>query len=61
MRDSRKSQMLWNNYRYRVEDDSIVIEDYCGEELDVSIPAEIEGLPGKEDCTGGIQHPRCND
>ena len=48
MRDSRKSQMLWNNYRYRVEDDSIVIEDYCGEELDVSIPAEIEGLPVKK-------------
>lgn len=40
--------MLWNNYRYRVEDDSIVIEDYCGEELDVSIPAEIEGLPVKK-------------
>ena len=53
--------MLWNNYRYRVEDDSIVIEDYCGEELDVSIPAEIERASGKEDCTGGIQHPRCND
>ena len=48
MRDSRKSQMLWNSYRYRVEDDSIVIEDYCGEELDVSIPAEIEGLPVKK-------------
>ena len=61
MRDSRKSQMLWNNYRYRVEDDSIVIEDYCGEELDVSIPAEIEGLPVKKYRTGGIQHPRCND
>ena len=40
--------MLWNSYRYRVEDDSIVIEDYCGEELDVSIPAEIEGLPVKK-------------
>lgn len=39
--------MLWNSYRYRIEDDGIVIEEYCGEELHVTIPAEIEGLPVK--------------
>lgn len=40
--------MLWNNYRYRMEDGGIVIEEYCGEELHVTIPAEIEGFPVKE-------------
>ena len=58
MKDSRKFQMHWNNYRYRVEDDSIVIEITVGRNWMSVSRQRIEGLPGKEDCTGGIQHPR---
>lgn len=45
MKDSRKFQMHWNNYRYRKENDGIVIEEYDGAETQVVIPSEIEGLP----------------
>lgn len=37
--------MHWNNYRYRKENDGIVIEEYDGAETQVVIPSEIEGLP----------------
>ena len=44
-----------------MKDDSIVIEDYCGEELDVSIPAEIEGLPVKKIAPEAFSITWCND
>lgn len=40
--------MLWNSYRYRIEDGEAILEEYCGDEVVVHIPAQIEGIPVTE-------------
>lgn len=40
--------MLWNNYRYKIENGSAVILEYTGQESAVRIPEQIEGYPVTE-------------
>ncbi len=37
--------MLWNSYRYKIEDDAVQILQYVGEEIQIKIPDQIDGYP----------------
>lgn len=37
--------MLWNSYRYKIEDNAVHILEYVGEETEIQIPEQIEGYP----------------
>lgn len=40
--------MFWNNYKYKIEDNEIILLEYGGEEKIVCIPSEIDGYPVTE-------------
>lgn len=37
--------MFWNNYKYKIENNEVILLEYTGEEERVCIPAEIDGCP----------------
>ena len=40
--------MFWNNYKYKIKDNEIILLEYGGEEKSVCIPSEIDGCPVTE-------------
>lgn len=46
--------MLWNNYRYKIENDQVILMEYTGDETNVRIPKEIEGYPVTEIASGAF-------